>query len=156
MIPEDLLFWIAPLARTPEPDENVLCRRHADAMMVPRGWTLDDRRDQTPRLFKPRPPARPVEQQASPARRSSRKRPSPEAPAVEQLVLDGTGDNPRPSGEQVAATERKAPEEGAASDESVAQPWSPAFDQDDDLNGLLQVDSPLLARAFRGTGRPRH
>ena len=29
------------------------------------------------------------------------------------------------------------------------------IDADDDLDGLLEVSSPLLARAFRGTGRPK-
>ena len=31
---------------------GALCRRHADALVVPRGWTLDDQRDPTPRLFR--------------------------------------------------------------------------------------------------------
>lgn len=144
MIPEDLLFWIAPLARTADPDQNVLCRRHADAMVVPRGWTLDDRREETPRLFKPRAlPDKP----SSTSKRSGRKAATGDAPVVEQLVLDGTGEIPRPSAE------------ATHDDDTVEQPgetpWSPAFDHEDDLNGLLQVDSPLLARAFRGTDRPR-
>ena len=36
-----------------------------------------------------------------------------------------------------------------------APAWQPDFDADDDLNGLLEVSSPLLARAFRGTDRRR-
>ncbi|MEQ9161190.1 MAG: DUF3499 family protein, partial [Ilumatobacter fluminis] len=47
MVPEDLLFWIAPLADSPVDEPSVLCARHADAMVVPRGWTLDDRREST-------------------------------------------------------------------------------------------------------------
>jgi hypothetical protein len=35
-------------------------------------------------------------------------------------------------------------------DETKAIPWSPHFDQNDDLGGLLNVRSPLLSRAFRG------
>jgi hypothetical protein len=34
-------------------------------------------------------------------------------------------------------------------------PWRPSFDDANDLDGLLEVSSPLLARAFRGTDRPR-
>src|SRR3954467_13824717 len=48
-----LLVWLAP--RDPEGDPlraGSLCRRHADAMIVPRGWTLDDRREAMPRLFR--------------------------------------------------------------------------------------------------------
>jgi Protein of unknown function (DUF3499) len=34
-----------------------LCRRHADAMAVPRGWWLDDRRQEQPREVRARPAA---------------------------------------------------------------------------------------------------
>ena len=122
MVPEDLLFWLAPLADAPTLDSNVLCRRHADAMVVPIGWTLDDRREDQPRLFKPRQPAA----TATPAPTRRKKR----ASAGEQLQIDGTGETLRP-----------------------AQVWQPDFDTDDDLGGLLEVSSPLLARAFRGKHR---
>ena len=39
-------------------------------------------------------------------------------------------------------------------DATQAIPWMPAFDEQDDLGGVLAADSPLLARAFRGTDRP--
>ena len=39
------------------------------------------------------------------------------------------------------------------SDETRAIPWRPIFDDDDDLDGVLKADSPLLSRAFRGLGR---
>jgi hypothetical protein len=35
-------------------------------------------------------------------------------------------------------------------DETKAIPWSPQFDHNDDLGGVLNVRSPLLSRAFRG------
>ena len=38
--------------------------------------------------------------------------------------------------------------------EPSPQPWTPTFDDDDDLDGLLTARSPLLARAFRGADRP--
>ena len=40
-------------------------------------------------------------------------------------------------------------------DATVAIPWLPTFDEGDDLDGVLSARSPLLARAFRGTDRPR-
>ena len=148
MVPEDLLFWLAPLADAPTLDPNVLCRRHADAMVVPIGWTLDDRREQHPRLFKPR--------QASTAAAA----PAPSAPVTpsrrkkkaattegEQLQIDGTGEIPRPP-------ETALPVD-LAEPSVAAQAWQPDFDHDDDLDGLLEVSSPLLARAFRGKHR-RH
>jgi hypothetical protein len=133
MVPEDLLFWLAPLADAPTLDPNVLCRRHADAMVVPMGWTLDDRREQQPRLFKPRQAAAATAPGAGRRRKSSGK-----TAAAEQLQIDGTGEIPRPA--------------AAVDSEQV---WQPDFDTDDDLGGLLAVSSPLLARAFRGKHR-RH
>ncbi len=40
-------------------------------------------------------------------------------------------------------------------DATVAMPWMPVFDVRDDLDGLLRAKSPLLARAFQGSARPR-
>jgi hypothetical protein len=141
MVPEDLLFWIARLTDAPTPDPNVLCRRHADAMVVPRGWTLDDRREDQPRLFKPakaQAAAPDVTAPSAPSPRRRRRHEAPVAAAPEQLQIDGTGEIPRP----------------IAVDDAY-QAWQPDFDADDDLDGLLEVDSPLLARAFRGAGRRR-
>lgn len=136
MVPEDLLFWMAPLDQVSVLDVSVLCSRHADAMVVPRGWTLDDRRESVLRLFRPRPAAAKAPPVSPPpqSRRPSRRRPV----EVEQLQIDGTGEIPRPA---------TGPVEVAS--------WDPDFDHDDDLDGLLEVTSPLLARAFRGTDRPK-
>jgi hypothetical protein len=143
MVPEDLLFWIAPLRDAPTPDPSVLCRRHADAMVVPRGWTLDDLRDDTPRLFRPRPVVGDGQSPARPKRARARRVHANEGP--EQLQIDGTGEIERPI----------VDESTAPTDERVHQPWQPEFDAADDLDGLLEVNSPLLARAFRGTDRPK-
>ncbi len=141
MVPTDLVFWIAPLESSPPADARVLCQRHADAMVVPRGWTLDDRRENALRLFS-------THQRSVGAAPRPRRRTRPASDAAEQLQIDGTGEIERP----VAA--EPAPEPEPAVDESV-QEWQPEFDTDDDLDGLLEVTSPLLARAFRGTDRPR-
>lgn len=152
MVPEDLLFWIAPLADAPTPDPNVLCRRHADAMVVPRGWTLDDRREPTPRLFKPRPSAAAPAPTPSPRRRRTH-----HGEAGEQLIIDGTGEIPRPALPPDDGPDDAEPAVPAAEggDGDGVAPWQPEFDTDDDLDGLLEVSSPLLARAFRGTDRRR-
>jgi hypothetical protein len=39
------LAWLEPVV--PGRVAGGLCRRHADAMVVPRGWSLDDRRIET-------------------------------------------------------------------------------------------------------------
>lgn len=160
MVPEDLLFWIAPLSTTPYDGQSVLCLRHADAMTVPRGWMLDDRREEIPRLFMPRPAVRPDRGRNGARPRRTRNR------EVEQLQIDGTGEIERPdlvsdvdeapADPSTVATPVGQETEAAALDQPVGDaPWEPSFDQDNDLDGLLQVSSPLLARAFRGTDRPR-
>jgi hypothetical protein len=144
MVAEDLLFWLAPLADALTSDPNLLCRRHADAMVVPRGWTLEDRRDDHPRLFKPNP-ARADDTQGL-KRKRVRSRPSDDQDAQgarpEQLQIDGTGEIER----QVDPRHQAPPD---------YEPWQPDFDANDNLDGLLEVTTPLLARAFRGTDRPR-
>jgi len=144
MVPEDLLFWVAPIAATPHDDQSVLCRRHADAMVVPRGWTLDDRREEIPRLFMP---ARFDSDAPSgrPRRRSKRSNPGE---AAEQLMIDGTGEIERPD-----RTDAPDADDGSDDHDDPPAPWSPSFDHDDDLGGLLEASSPLLSRAFRGAER---
>ena len=148
MVPEDLVFWLAPFDVASVTDASVLCQRHADAMVVPRGWTLDDRREDVLRLFRPRT--------VTPATSSRRARPRQRTSAVgsrgEQLQIDGTGEIERPADDRLDAT-AAADAESATSVADTA--WEPDFDHADDLGGLLEVTSPLLARAFRGTDRPK-
>jgi hypothetical protein len=148
MVPEDLLFWVDTLHPADGHDTGVLCRRHSDAMVVPRGWTLDDRREPQPRLF------RPSADVTGAIPRSGRRRAgtaSAKRQRVEQLELPADecqADVPTGSFDDVVTD----PEPEA---DRAAAPWMPDFDADDDLDGLLHVDSPLLARAFRGTDRTR-
>jgi hypothetical protein len=148
--------WLEALT----PDEaasarsGVLCRRHADALVVPRGWWLDDRRQAAPRLFNPDavggaaaspPPAR----RGRVRRAADRTEELPLFPhaaehdaTVRELTPTPAGDPPDP-------------------DETKALPWSPRFDPADDLGGLLTARSPLLSRAFgaqppAGDRRPRN
>ena len=161
MVPEDLLFWISPLADAPMDDPNVLCRRHADAMVVPMGWTLDDRREDTLRLFKPRASgAAPSETAERSAPRRSRSARPDHAARPEQLQIDGTGEIARPDPAEHAVPSVESNDDPIEPPigtdpavETAPAPWQPDFDASDDLDGLLEVSSPLLARAFRGTDR---
>jgi hypothetical protein len=136
---EHLLVWLDALERVPDDRGGVLCRRHADSMVVPIGWTLDDRRDPTPRLF--RAPASTVSSGST----IRRPRPAP-APAVVQLDL--TSELERP----LIPVAMPEPDEEAIDDPTG---WMPVFDQSDDLDGLLQPQTPLLARAFQQRDRRR-
>jgi hypothetical protein len=189
MVAEDLLFWIVATDADTPADAKLLCRRHADAMVVPRGWTLDDRRQPTPSLFQTRRYDTKASVQAAvqaaalaanpPSVRRQMRRVGRQA--VEQLQIDGTGPTARPTPAQLAAlddtpadiyhlddisdVEEVARVEAVAhADDTDDEPvedgtnfgaWRPEFDTDDDLDGLLESKSPLLARAFRGTARQR-
>jgi hypothetical protein len=129
---EDLVFWLDALRPDADQSSGALCRRHADSMVVPRHWTLDDLRDPVPRLFRP-PPSTPG------ATAAPRRRKGAAAMDSEQLLL-------------VAET----PDAAVPERESIdVTPWTPSFDESDDLDGLLSARSPLLARAFRGDDRPK-
>ena len=111
---------------------GVLCRDHADSMVVPNGWTLDDRREAAPRLFQTRESVK-----VKPRRRVRRRRLTDDDTGqlrlgITQADLDAIPETPprqRPSG---------------------IEPWQPVFDQTSDLDGLLAARGPLLARAFGG------
>jgi hypothetical protein len=164
MRPEDLVFWIDVPPEHPEDGAGVLCRRHADSMVVPRGWTLDDLRDPDLHLFRP-----PV---SAPTSRTRTARPARERVVAEQLQLGSDIELPlafdsceHPLDDRAAAagTETEPPDADPLDDveplDAVeplvadAGPWSPSFDEADDLDGLLSARSPLLSRAFRTAGR---
>jgi len=147
--------WLARL--DPDADRNrsgTLCVRHADAMVVPQGWTLEDARDPMPRLF------RPSSRQRLPrkSRRGEGRKTQP--PPDEQLALDDAAVADEVDGHSDAAASTVAAVTGVASGEidpdvTTSMPWMPDFDITDDLGGTLNADSPLLSRAFRGIGRPQ-
>jgi hypothetical protein len=138
-----LLVWIS--ARQPIDDpmqSGSLCRRHADAMVVPRGWTLDDRREPGPRLF--RSAAVGAAGPQAPTTSGRRRRAVEDEPPDAQLDLDV---------EVRTVADVAGPM--ADPDDTERRPWWPVFDDADDLGGVLAASSPLLARAFRGTDRRR-
>jgi hypothetical protein len=139
------MVWIDSYERVNTDRAGVLCRRHADAMVVPLGWMLDDRRDPVPRLFKA--PAQTAA--ATPRQRRVSRHQHDDTEQLELMAdvalaeldeLDGGTD---------------APAAAVSPVETEVLPWKPAFDQTDDLDGLLEARGPLLARAFGGQGRPR-
>jgi hypothetical protein len=139
---ERLMVWIDSYDRVSTDRAGVLCRRHADAMVVPLGWMCDDRRDPVPRLF--RAPAQSTVT-APRQRRASRHH----RDDTEQLELGA---------DVVVAEDDDVAGVAEALDspsETEVLPWKPAFDQTDDLDGLLEARGPLLARAFGGQGRQR-
>lgn len=116
---------------------NALCRRHADALVVPRGWRIEDKRENVPRLFPVTAPADKPKAKSAAAKKSATKKPRAKLP--------------RPSIFDELKTEKKVEEPVVDSDgleETKAIPWSPQFDHTDDLGGVLRPKGRLLSRAF--------
>jgi hypothetical protein len=114
------MVWLEALPPTAGPTGGVLCRRHADAIVLPKGWWLQDRRSDST-LFTATP--------APPAAMYRPKRPRRRAVTPPPLPLE--------------------PELAADAVDAPAAVWTPAFDAADDLDGLLVATTPLLSRAFR-------
>jgi Protein of unknown function (DUF3499) len=136
--------WLEVFGAT-DPHHGRLCRRHAETMVVPKGWWLEDRRS-ADQLFAP-PGA-----DGTPER--SRRNGRSQRPAV---VIDLPLPPPAPVGD--AAVGAVAAVDGASLPPPlplVAVPaWTPTFVADDDLGGVLNATSPLLSRAFgrvKGSG----
>jgi hypothetical protein len=124
------LAWFAPLDEAVGRHSGELCQRHAESMVVPKGWWLDDQRVD-PQLFTPPPIAHTT---TAAGGRVSKRSPATE-PEADPLPLE----------------EAPAPAQAQAH----AQEWAPRFDRDDDLDGLLDAGTPLLGRAFSGRPRPQ-
>lgn len=140
---------------------GVLCLRHADAMSVPRGWSLDDRREAMPRLFASQAQA---DNTASTPRRNRHRRVSAGI-AVPTLPFDRDDLAPRAAhsrqsiAAQVATTttapavQAAQPSEAEIADDPDATSvlaWRPDFAPADEIDDLRKARSPLLSRAFRG------
>ncbi len=143
---EQLTVWLEPYDVALATRVGVLCRRHADAMVVPLGWMLEDRREPVPRLFKTREVV--SDKPLKPKRRKHRL-PGDETGQLELLVgAVAVAEAAAAAPEELAAAQLTEPP--VAADDAPVAPWKPVFDQRSDLDGLLDVRSPLLSRAFRG------
>jgi len=110
---------------------NGLCRRHADALVVPRGWRIEDKRENVPRLF--------------PVTAPSEKPKAKDAASKKTAPKKNRAKLPRPSIFDELKNEKKVEVE---LEETKAIPWSPQFDHTDDLGGVLRPKGRLLSRAF--------
>ena len=137
----ELSVWLAPF----EPDEKarpygsgILCRRHADAMAVPRGWHVDDRREAVPRLFLA-PPAN-----------------EPPAPEAKVRQIREKKDRPAKTSSELFDDSRSGGIEPEL-EETRAIPWSPKLIEDlDDAESGSSDEPPaggLLSRAFGNKDR---
>ena len=124
---------------------NGLCRRHADALVVPRGWRIEDKRENVPRLFPVTPPAEKPKVAAAKKAVSKKNRVKPPRPSIFDELK-----NEKKIEEVSTPIDEVAPEVvvEVELEETKAIPWSPQFDQTDDLGGVLRPKGRLLSRAF--------
>ena len=112
----------------PDADASGLCEIHAERLTAPKGWTIDDRRDPSLRLFRPGPSNR----SAIPARkrRAARKRNT-----VQEEIFEST----------------IASESHAETSSQTSRDPSTASSLLNDAEETAPPLTPLLSRAFRGT-----
>jgi len=115
---------------------GILCRRHADALVVPRGWHIDDKRENIPRLFLA--PAGEAAHGDTPSRGIRRK-----APKVQPQLF---------AKESQESVDHLPIEDEPLMEETRAIPWSPQLVAEAEVS-VLNNDEPkkipsLLDRAF--------
>ncbi len=162
------VVWLDQIADG-TPRAGDLCTRHADLLRPPQGWERVDRRPPRPAVTHGSTPASPAV--ATPddllphaTKRKPRKRPA-EAPAlfgdapsepVEPVEpVAPAAEAPKPEPAYVAAASTATPAAvatpSAARSETNKPSWLPRFANADDLDGVLDVSTPLLSRAFGQT-----
>ena len=160
-----LVVWLDTFDMAQGSRSGVLCRRHADSMVVPLGWMLDDRREPVPRLFTAARMNDLTDGLVRPRTRKARSDRTLELirTAALQLSLENMGledlgpvpvapiAEPEPvEPEPVVPEPEPEPVEPDEVHDAQVLPWQPRFDQQDDLSGLLQARGRLLSRAFQG------
>jgi len=124
---------------------SALCVTHGDRMSVPKGWSIDDRREDPPRLFKT-PKSGVVPAKAS-AKKSVTESKQKKKPVVRPMLFQ-TDKQDVEKVEEVRAPAAKPVVRDADLEETKAMPWTPQFDRTDDLGGVLRPKGKLLSRAF--------
>lgn len=143
-----------------------VCLEHGERLSPPRGWQMDDRRENSPRLFKPQPNLQVVKDKPSRSRREkvgAMPRPSLFAEPTSEVVSESVvAPKVAPAVvEPVVVPEPVPVARPVAVDESYDIPrepdptgdvtgsWEPFFDPDDDLDGQLNATGSMLRDAFR-------
>ena len=124
---------------------SALCVTHGDRMSVPKGWSIDDRREDPPRLF------RTLKSGAATTKNATKKSVTESKPKKKPAVRPMLFQTDKKDVEQVQeakTTVSKPVVRDADLEETKAMPWTPQFDRTDDLGGVLRPKGKLLSRAF--------
>jgi hypothetical protein len=120
---------------------GILCRRHANALVVPRGWHIDDKRENIPRLFLA--PAGEAAHEETPSRGIRRKMSKVQPQLFAKENQEFVDDSPI--------------EDDPLMEETRAIPWSPHLVAESEVS-VAGNDEPkkipsLLDRAFGNKDR---
>ena len=149
-----LLVTLENFAPVGNERRNCLCMKHADRLSVPRGWSIDDRRESVPRLFRPPAPVK-LQRDATPSSGQRRKsRGDTVRPKLfdrevvqETATATATATAPAPPAPApVQVDEWEVRDDGL--EETQAMQWKPSFDHTDDLGGILRPKGKMMSRAF--------
>ena len=165
-----LVVWIDALEVAERESAGRLCRRHADSLEGPRGWTTDDRRQPVPMLFRSHDKGDDTTgaRRSKPARRT--RAAQVDTPSLFESIrrdLESAGGASTPGGgtgtpaphatveERADANAAPAAAEVIDPDETQAMPWTPRIGR-----GAPAEKDPtrpvgrLLGRAFGDQGEP--
>lgn len=146
-----LTVWVDNRAIHEREHAGRLCRRHADALVVPRGWTIDDRRQAIPQLFrvadtqpeaKPKKKTDPSDKKTSTSKPSVKRDKRDDGPSLFETIEAEIDEIEKA---KVSGTNAVDP------DETKAIPWSPRLmssSDNDDEDEDQPVFGRLLGRAF--------
>jgi hypothetical protein len=176
------VVWLETFDDDKQHHVNRLCDEHASRLTLPRGWTFDDRREKSPRLFvAARPPASStkastsnVKPLAKPQRKAEHTAPKKIVPLPRRTSRDVSAPVKRASGPglfdptlPMNSPVLRAPVLNTPADDTADRPvgaqveapvsdaqYAPKFDRTSDVGGALNARGRLLARAFSSQTKP--
>ena len=140
---------------------NILCRRHADSLVVPRDWQIIDNRSKKQRLFSA-PASQSVRASSRVSTKKQRSEKNKTGAVIQDLFEFATRvvatparepepvREPEPIRETISVSEVETETETIDPQETQAMPWTPQFDRTGNLDGRLVARGRLLSRAFGG------
>ncbi len=143
--PQSLLLTLQNYDVVKGERRSALCVTHGDRMSVPKGWSIDDRREDPPRLFKT--PKSVVAPAKSTTKKSAADSKQKKKPVVRPMLFQTENQNAEEVRE-VQTPVAKPVVHDADLEETKAMLWTPQFDRTDDLGGVLRPKGKLLSRAF--------
>ena len=143
--PHSLLLTLQNYEVVGDERRSALCVTHGDRMSVPKGWSIDDRREDPPRLFKT--PKSGVSPEKASAEKSATETKTKKKPVVRPMLFQSDKQDVEEV-QEVRAPAAKPVVRDADLEETKAMPWTPQFDRTDDLGGVLRPKGKLLSRAF--------